>query len=190
MIVRELGGRLNWTVWEKEIVRKIASQYKVSEEYIEAKDERVDSFIERMVGLFGLGGFESAYDIPPPLWLNDAQLVRMTKKIVEDVACDGNTILVGRGANRILENDPNALHIFLYAPLDRRVERVMQAETMNRAEATKRIAGMDKLRADYVHAFYHDDWRDPRHYNLLIDTAQFGERITADLIAWALKNSR
>lgn len=189
LIVRELGGRLNWTVWEKEIVRKIASQYKVSEEYIEAKDERVDSFIERMVGLFGLGGFESAYDIPPPLWLNDAQLVRMTKKIVEDVARDGNTILVGRGANRILENDPNALHIFLYAPLDRRVERVMQAETMNRAEATKRVAGMDKLRADYVHAFYHDDWRDPRHYNLLIDTAQFGERITADLIAWALKNS-
>lgn len=189
LIVRELGGRLNWTVWEKEIVRKIASQYKVSEEYIEAKDERVDSFIERMVGLFGLGGFESAYDIPPPLWLNDAQLVRMTKKIVEDVARDGNTILVGRGANRILENHPNALHIFLYAPLDRRVERVMQAETMNRAEATKRVAGMDKLRADYVHAFYHDDWRDPRHYNLLIDTAQFGERITADLIAWALENS-
>ena len=189
LIVRELGGRLNWTVWEKEIVRKIASQYKVSEEYIEAKDERVDSFIERMVGLFGLGGFESAYDIPPPLWLNDAQLVRMTKKIVEDVAREGNTILVGRGANRILENHPNALHIFLYAPLDRRVERVMQAETMNRAEAKKRVAGMDKLRADYVHAFYHDDWRDPRHYNLLIDTARFGERITADLIAWALENS-
>ena len=113
----------------------------------------------------------------------------MTKKIVEDVARDGNTILVGRGANRILENDPNALHIFLYAPLDRRVERVMQAETLNRAEATKRVAGMDKLRADYVHAFYHDDWRAPRHYNLLIDTAQFGERITAALIAWALKNS-
>ena len=34
LIVRELGGRLNWAVWEKEIVRKIASQYKVSEEYI------------------------------------------------------------------------------------------------------------------------------------------------------------
>ena len=190
LIVRELGGRLNWAVWEKEIVRKIASQYKVSEEYIEAKDERVDSFIERMVGLFGLGGFESAYDIPPPLWLNDSQLVRMTKKIVEDVARDGNTILVGRGANRILEDHPNALHIFLYAPLDRRIERVMQAETMNQAEAKKRVAGMDKLRADYVHAFYHGDWCDPSHYNLLIDTSQFGEKAATDLIVWALENSR
>ena len=161
----------------------------MSEEYIVAKDERVDSFIERMVGLFGLGGFESAYDIPPPLWLNAAQLVMMTKKIVEDVARDGNTILVGRGANRILEDHPNALHVFLYAPLDRRIERVMPAATMNHAEAKKRVVGMDKLRADYVHAFYHDDWRDPSHYNLLIDTSQFGENTATDLIAWALENS-
>ena len=31
-IARELGRQLRWSVWEKEIVRKIASQYKVSEE--------------------------------------------------------------------------------------------------------------------------------------------------------------
>ena len=55
-VARALGQRLGWSVWEKEIVRKIASQYKVSEEYIEAKDERVDSFIERMVGFICLIG--------------------------------------------------------------------------------------------------------------------------------------
>jgi len=95
-IARELGRRLGWSVWEKEIVRQIASQYKVSEEYLEAKDERVDSFIERMVGLFGMGGFESAYEVPPPLWLNDAQLVRMTKGIIEEVANEGRAVTRGR----------------------------------------------------------------------------------------------
>ena len=190
LIARDLGRRLNWTVWEKEIVRQIASQYKVSEEYIEAKDERVDSFIERMVGLFGLGGFESAYDIPPPLWLNDAQLVRMTKTIVEDVAQKGNAILVGRGGNRILEDQPNCLHVFLHAPLETRTERVMQAENTDRAKAQQRIAGMDKIRADYVHTFYHDDWRDPSHYNLLIDTSRWGDAGSADLIMWALEHAQ
>ena len=37
LIARELGRRLNWTVWEKEIVRQIASQYQVAEDYIDAK---------------------------------------------------------------------------------------------------------------------------------------------------------
>jgi len=189
VIARGLGRRLDWTVWEKEIVRQIASQYKVSEEYIDAKDERVDSFIERMVGLFGLGGFESAYDIPPPLWLNDAQLVRMTKTIVEDVAKKGKAILIGRGGNRILESHPDALHIFVHAPLEARLERVMQAEDMDRDKAKERIAGMERIRADYVHTFYHDDWRDPIHYNLLIDSSRWGDEGSIDLIRWALEHT-
>jgi len=186
-IARELGRRLGWSVWEKEIVRKIASQYKVSEEYIEAKDERVDSFIERMVGLFGLGGFESAYEVPPPLWLNDAQLMRMTKSLVEDVAKDGRAIIVGRGGNHILAKRPHTLHVFLFAALPIRSERVMQTEGMERAAAESRIAGMDKLRADYVHTFYHADWRDPATYNLLIDTGVWGEEQTVNMILWALE---
>ena len=186
-VARALGQRLGWSVWEKEIVRKIASQYKVSEEYIEAKDERVDSFIERMVGLFGLGGFESAYEVPPPLWLNDAQLVRMTKGIVEDVAREGRAIFIGRAGNHILTNRPHSLHVFLFAPLSIRIERVMQIEGLAHAAAEQRIAGMDKLRTDYVHTFYHADWRDPSTYNLLIDTGLWGEEKTTEMILWALE---
>jgi cytidylate kinase len=186
-IARALGRRLGWSVWEKEIVRKIASQYKVSEEYVEAKDERVDSFIERMVGLFGLGGFESAYEVPPPLWLNDAQLVRMTRGIIEEVAKEGRAIFVGRAGNHILAKHARALHVFLFAPLPIRVERVMQAEGMASSAAEQRIAGMDKLRADYVHTFYHADWRDPSTYNLLIDTGVWGEEKAVDMILWALE---
>jgi len=187
-IARDLGRQLNWTVWEKEIVRQIASQYKVSEEYVDAKDERVDSFIERMVGLFGMGGFESAYEIPPPLWLTDAQLVRMTRGIIEDVAKEGRAIIVGRAGNHILTGRSDVLHVFLFAPLPVRVERVMQAEGLTPAEAEQRIAGMDRLRADYVHTFYHADWRDPARYHLLIDSGVWGEEGTADLILWALKH--
>ncbi|MBI3248019.1 MAG: cytidylate kinase-like family protein [Deltaproteobacteria bacterium] len=188
-IARELGRRLDWSVWEKEIVRQIASQYKVSEEYIEAKDERVDSFIERMVGLFGMGGFESAYEVPPPLWLNDAQLVRMTKGIVEDVAKQGRAIIVGRAGNHILAKHPTTVHVFLLAPLSVRTERVMQTEGLTHSAAEHRITAMDKLRADYVHTFYHADWLDSHTYNLVIDTGIWNEEHTIGMIQWALEHT-
>ena len=188
-IARELGRRLQWSVWEKEIVRKIASQYKVAEEYIEAKDERVDSFIERMVGLFGMGGFESTYEIPPPLWLTDAQLARMTRTIVEEVAKEGRAIIVGRAGNLMLANNPRALHVFLLAPLEVRISRVMQAEGLSRGDAERRIAGMDKIRTDWVHTFYHTSWHDPSHYHLVIDSGVWGEEGTTDLIVWALEHT-
>src|SRR5215207_5032776 len=179
-IARELGRRLGWSVWEKEIVRKIASQYKVAEEYVEAKDERVDSFIERMVGLFGMGGFESTYEIPPPLWLTDAQLARMTRTIIEEVAKEGNAIIVGRGGNLVLANHPRALHVFLLAPLEVRISRVMQAEGLSHNDADRRISGMDKLRTDYVHTFYHTSWNDLTQYHLVVDSDVWGEDGTTE----------
>ncbi len=189
LIARELGRRLGWSVWEKEIVRKIATQYKVSEEYIDAKDERVDSFIERMVGLFGMGGFESTYEIPPPLWLTDAQLARMTRTIMEEVATAGNAIIVGRGGNLVLANHPRTLHVFLWAPLEARIAKVMEAEKLSHHDAERRIAGMDKLRTDYVHTFYHTSWNDLTHYQLVVDAGVWGEDGTTDLLAWALEHT-
>ena len=62
-IARDLGQRLNWKVWDKEIVQTIASQQHVSEDYVDTKDERVGSIMERLVESFGVGGFERAYNI-------------------------------------------------------------------------------------------------------------------------------
>ncbi len=156
---------------------------------MEAKDERVDSFIERMVGLFGMGGFESTYEIPPPLWLTDAQLARMTRTIMEEVATEGNAIIVGRGGNLVLANHPRALHVFLLAPLEVRISRVMQAEGLSHSDAERRISGMDKLRTDYVHTFYHMTWNDLTQYHLVVNSGVWGEDGTTDLLAWALQHT-
>ena len=187
-IARDLGGRLQWSVWDKEIVRKIATEYQFSEPEVEAKDERVASFIEKMVDLLGLGGFATAYSILPPRGLDDAKLRHMTRTIVEDIARKGRAIIVGRGGNHILAKRPSTLHVFIFAPLEARIQRVIEMEKLTRSEAERRIAGMDRLRTDYVRTFYHADWRDPTHYHLTLDSAVWGERGTADLILSAIEH--
>jgi hypothetical protein len=188
LIARDLGRRLSWPVWDKEIVHRIATAYAVAEEYVEEKDERVDSFIERMAGILGTSGFEAAYNVPPPVWLNDSQLVHMTRTVIKEIAAEGRAIIVGRGGNCILAERPKTLHVFVFASLEVRVQRVMEVERLSHSEAERRIASMDRLRADYVRTFYHADWRDPTRYHLVVDSAVWGESGTADLIAWALEH--
>src|SRR5262249_30332907 len=170
-IARALGDRLQWSVWDKEIVRKIATEYQLAEPDVEAKDERVGSFIERIVELLGMGGFATAYSVLPPRGLDDANLLRMTRTIVEAIAREGRAIVVGRGGNHILAKRPETLHVFIVAPPAVRVDRVMHGEKLTHAEAERRIAGMDRIRTDYVRTFYHADWRDPAHYHLTVDSA-------------------
>jgi cytidylate kinase len=187
-IALDLGNRLQWSVWDKGIVRKIATEYQLAETDVEAKDERVASFIERLVDLLGMGGFATAYSILPPRGLDDAKLRSMTRIIVEGIAREGRAIIVNRGGNHILAKRPRTLHVFVFAPLETRVQRVVQMEKLTRAEAERRVAGMDRLRADYVRTFYHADWRDPTHYHLTVDSAEWGERGTADLILSAIRH--
>lgn len=186
-IARDLGGRLQWSVWDKEIVRKIATEYQLAETDVEAKDERVATFIEKLVDLLGLGGFATAYSILPPRGLDDATLRYMTRTIVEDIAREGRAVIVGRGGNHILAKRPGTLHVFIVAPLEARIQRVIQLEKLTRSEAERRITGMDRLRTEYVRTFYHADWRDPTHYHLTVDSAVWGESGTADLIFSALE---
>jgi cytidylate kinase len=79
------------------------------------------------------------------------------------------------------------LHVFIFAPLAVRIERVMQAESLTHAAAEARVTGMDRLRADYVRTFYHADWLNPTHYHLLIDSGEWGEEGTTELIIQALE---
>jgi cytidylate kinase len=186
LIARELGRRLNWAVWDKELVQKIASQRLVPEGYVEAKDERVDSFMSRVAGSLGLTGFEKAYSIPPPLWLKDSELAQMMKSLIEDIAKSGRAIIVGRAGASILAQRPDALHVFIFAPHAARVKRIMEVEGLTQADAEHRAVNMDRLRADYMRAFYHADWRDPSHYHLMIDSEVWGEEGSVDFIMQAL----
>jgi cytidylate kinase len=163
-------------------------EYQLAETDVEAKDERVDSFIEKLVDLIGMGGFATAYSILPPRGLDDAKLQQMTRTIIEDIAREGRALIVNRGGNHILADRPRTLHVFIFAPLEARVQRVVEMEKLTHSEAERRIAGMDRLRTDYVRTFYHADWRDPTHYHLTVDSAVWGESGTADLIHSALRN--
>lgn len=185
-IARDLGRRLQWSVWDKEIVRKLATEYQLAETDVEAKDERAASFIEKLVDVLGFSGFATAYSVLPPR-LDDARLLHMTRTIVEDIAQEGRAIIVGRGGNHILAKRPRTLHVFVFAPLEARVQRVMQMEKLTRSEAERRVTGMDRIRTDYVRAFYHADWRDPTHYHLILDSAVWGDEAMADLILSALE---
>ena len=186
-IARAIGDRLQWPVWDKEFVRKMAAEYQIAETDVDAKDERVASFMEKLVDVLGMGGFASAYSMLPPRGLDDDRLLYMTRTLVEDIAQQGQAIIVGRGGNHILAERPRTLHVFVRAPLEARLRRVIEWEKLTRPDAERRITGMDRLRSDYVRTFYHADWRDPKHYHLVVDSSVWSDDATADLILGAIE---
>ena len=102
-------------------------------------------------------------------------------KIIEKIAGNGSCVIVGRAADYVLKENPNVVKIFIYAPKQYRIERVMKVYGDTEAEAKENIRRSDRARAAYYHSISGCRWGDRRQYDLMVDSS-IGEEETAGVI--------
>ncbi len=102
-------------------------------------------------------------------------------RIIRKIAESGSCVIVGRAADYILRKHPDVVRIFLYAPMDYKISRVMESYGDSREDAIRNIRRADKARGAYYHSISGHTWGDRRYYDLMIDTS-VGISQTADVI--------
>ena len=110
------------------------------------------------------------------------QAIIAQKKVIEKIAEQGSCVIVGRAADYVLKDAPNVVRVFIHAPLECRVGRVMEVYGDTREEAEKNIVRSDKARAMYYKNISGLEWGDESNYEILIDSSvgvrESAERIT------------
>jgi cytidylate kinase len=94
----------------------------------------------------------------------------------------GRVILVGRGASVITSKLENVFHARLVGSLEKRIERVQQAQDLGRQDALKFIEKQDKGRGRYLKDQFHKDIDDPTLYHLVVNTDRISCEPTVELI--------
>ena len=115
--------------------------------------------------------------IPPDSdnFVSNENLFRYQAKVMLGLAQNESCVMIGRCADFILRDRPNVLRVFIHAPEEVRVRRVMQRHNLSEAEARRHMRQVDKRRADYYRAFTGSDWRDAGHYDICFDSDHMGE---------------
>jgi cytidylate kinase len=87
---------------------------------------------------------------------------------------------VGRGAPYFLRHRPDAFHVFLYAPMEERIRRVL-AMGKQESEAFELVTTIDKERAAFIKRYFNAEWPNRHLYHLMINT-KAGDELVIDLI--------
>jgi cytidylate kinase len=118
----------------------------------------------------------------PPLstWLDS--YVRMVGLVIQGLARQGNVLILGRGGQVLLRNEPGVLHVQIVAPLNHRIAVVMNRLGVSKRDAQNRIRTSDRARFDYIRRYHDADWLDASLYHLTINTGCVPAPIAADLI--------
>ena len=73
-------------------------------------------------------------------------------------------------ADYVLEGHPGLVSLFVSAPMEARVARVMRRNNLSESDARSRIARVDKNRASYYRYFTDENWGQARNYDLCINS--------------------
>jgi hypothetical protein len=111
----------------------------------------------------------------------------LVTSVILEQAARGQAMLVGRGGQMILREQPGVLHVQVIAKFETRVYNIIQREGVKWREAAHRVRLSDEQRAGYMRRFYNVDWLDSSLYDLVINTDQIPSEVAVDMVTSAAK---
>lgn len=176
-IARSLAQQLGWKLWDEDLTEEIARVAHVDARAVQQRDECLENPLRRLFRVFARGSYERAL---PVQGIDTDQLVAMLERVVNDVATQGNCVIVGRGSPWILRHRTDACHFFIYAPKDEKVRRLASIGK-NEKEALALLSQVDRERATFIRHYFSHDWPTRSLYDLMINS-KFGDEQVIEAI--------
>jgi cytidylate kinase len=184
-IANTIAEWLGWKVLDGQIIDAVARAAHVDPKVVSHYDERVDSWLRRMNEETVRGMAMASGQPVGESGIFDAYVMtELTRKIVEEAYAGGSCVIVGRGAQCILEHKPDVYHVFVYAPFHDRLIR-LRTRLGDGVNIEHRTRIVDDERAKYLQQRFGKNWCNPHLYDLMISSHE-DEDSTARVILHAM----
>jgi urease accessory protein UreF len=148
----------------------------------------VPSLVERLASALSLGSPEILPPVPTgPVETTEERIITVTQRVIEEAVQAGPAVFVGRGAQCLLAEREDALHVFCYAPRAALRKYAMDTFKVGQDEADKMVAEQNKQREQYVRRHWNRNWLAHENYHLCLNTAWLGLDEAAALVVDAAR---
>jgi hypothetical protein len=178
-----VARRLGWELLDKSLIHEVAERFQLRDSAARRLQERGSWWLERVARAVWLETGGTTVDVV------DAENVHeFTVHAIFEAEKRGKCVVVGRGAQCVLQGRPDVLNVFVFAPLEYRMQR-LERRYHGDSELRSAIARVDEERAAYIREFHSADWKDPSLYDLWIN-GKCGVEPAADVIVNAVNCSK
>jgi shikimate kinase len=175
-IARQLAERLQWKLWDEALTEEIARRAHCPKAVVERREERTDPLYYRLFKSFLRGSYEGSLNAHKLNLVDSETILKATRHVVREVVNQGNCVIVGRGSQHFLCDRKDTLRVFLYAPQEDKVQRVM-ARGKTEEEARERVDTVDRERIDFIQKYFGVEWPDRAVYHAMLNTAMGDEGV-------------
>jgi cytidylate kinase len=113
--------------------------------------------------------------------VDSENIIKLTEKVVLHAAEKGNCVIVGRGSQHFLMKREDTVRIFLYAPMEEKVRRLL-LRGKTEQEAYDLVDTVDRERADFIGKYFKMEWPNRSLYHAMINTAIGDETVVRTIL--------
>lgn len=185
-IARILADKFGCRLLDKELLNLAAKESGFSEKFFEQNDEQ-------------RGFLKSLFHMHAP-FVGDSNMYRnnfseenlflFQSEAIKKAASEGSCVFVGRAADYILRDEPNAISIFITADIESRIENVSKRMGIDKNAARKFIDDKEYERSKYYNYYTGKKWGHASSYDLCVDSSILGIEQTAEFVANFIKAAK
>lgn len=105
------------------------------------------------------------------------------KSVITELALGDNVVLVGHGAGLFLTDSRTTVRVFVVAPFEDRLARVIAEVEADPERARRLVEEQDRESAAYLRYLFGVDWLDPHQWDLVINTGRANLEAALDMLA-------
>lgn len=176
-----VAKKLGYRFFDRELVNQVAERSGFSPEFIEESGEYASAknsllFAIATANQYTMNGIS----------MLDKLYIEQTK-IIEEIAQEGNCVIVGRCADYILREYEDCLHVFIHADMKSRTKRIVERFGEQERPAEKRLNEKDQRRKVYYKNYTGRTWGQAQNYDLCLNSGVLGSERCVELIAAACR---
>jgi cytidylate kinase len=182
-ISKKLSRFLSWKLWDQLLAQELADSIRSDLATEKHRIQRIDERFCRVAQVFWRGSYERSAQFDDCQFVDPAHMVAVMQKVTDKIAREGNAVVLGRGAPGFFRDRDDTFHVFLYAPREEKVQRLI-ANGKKESDAAL-VEAVDRDRSFFVKHYFGVDWPTRSTYDLMINTA-IGEDNTISTILHAM----
>jgi cytidylate kinase len=180
-IAQQLAEHLGWKLWDQQLTEEIARLANCPKAEVECREEKNDPLYYRLFKSFLRGSYEGSINAHKLKLVDSECIMKFTQRVVMQAAESGNCVIVGRGSQHFLADRPDTLRLFLYAPREEKVRRLL-ARGKTEEEAQHLADTVDQERGDFIQKYFNVEWPNRSLYHAMINTSIGDEAVVEAIV--------
>ena len=180
-----IAEKLGIPFYDKELVEQVALESGFAPKYVEEHGEHspTGSLFSYAFAPQGIPGVMNGLSTADFLW-------NVQCNVILQLADKGPCVIVGRNADYILKDHPEALHAYVFADVPYRAERIVRLYGESEKTPEQRLAEKDKRRRVNYQHYTGRTWGQAQNYDICLDTGILGVEQCVDILVGIVENSK